>query len=104
MADDTRIEVSLNGETVVVDPTDIDGCEWRLVKNETGMRPKAVFESVEEMDFEALAALVWIAKRRDDPNLGYETVLSSLSLASFADNEDTEEVEDPSGQGVNSDS
>ena len=103
MAEDTRIEVSLDGETVAIDPTDIDGCEWRLVKNETGMRPKAVFEAVEEMDFEALAALVWIVKRRDDPSLGYESVLSSLSIASFV-NDDAEGGEAPSVQGANSES
>ena len=83
MPDDTAIELVLNGETVLIDPTDIDGCEWRTVKKETGLTPKSVFEGAGEMDFEAIAALVWIVQRRDDPKLAFDTVLKSLSIGAF---------------------
>lgn len=85
MAEDMRVELTLDGEKIVVDPSDIDGCEWREVKKVTGLRPKGVFEGAAEMDFEALAALVWVTQRRTDPGLDFEAVLKGLSLASFTD-------------------
>lgn len=98
MADDTVIEVEYRGERVLVDPLDITGMEWRAIKRHLDLKPKRVLTDVEELDFDAIAALVWVVLRRDDPDCSYDDILESLSLRSFAD-EDEDEDEGSSGEG-----
>lgn len=90
---DEYIEVTLDGEKLAIDPMDIDGCEWRLAKKVTGLPAGKIMQAATDMDFEAVAALVWLTKRRDDRECEYEAVLSGLTLASFQDDDEDEEEE-----------
>jgi len=90
---DTSIQLQVNGETVDLDVSDIDGVEWREVRKVSGFRPKELFDAATEMDFEAFAALLWVVRRRKDPTLEYDTVLKSLTLSSFQAGDD--EAVDP---------
>lgn len=91
MANDLRLEVTLDGQQITIDPTDIDGVEWRDIKQATGLTPKKAFEAVSEMDMEALAALVWVVQRRDDEEVQYDEVLSGLNIGSFIGSDDDEQ-------------
>lgn len=105
-SDDPVIQVTLDGETIDVDLFDIDGNEWATVKKQLKLKPRQVFEDAQDFDFEALAALVWIMKRRDDPQVGYDEILSGLSMRSLVDDtddDDAEEVDErPSDSGAGS--
>lgn len=105
MSDDPVVQITLDGETIDVDLLDIDGNEWCTVKRKLGLKPKQVFDDAQDMDFEAIAALVWLVKRREDPQVQYEEILSGLSMRSLIDSDDEGEddaEESPSGSGANS--
>lgn len=104
---DTSFDVSLDDQTVKVDPLDIDGNEWVTIKKATGLPAKQVMQGVEDLDFECLAAIVWIHIRRDDPDVDLEAVLGGLSLRGFEtgdgnESDDESEDEAPSGSGASS--
>lgn len=105
MADEATIEIDLDGETIVVDPLDINGVEWADIKRHLGMRPKVVLDAIAEFDFDALAALIWVMKRRDAPadQVKFDEILSGLSMRSFIDTSDGEAGDaDPSDSGADS--
>lgn len=75
---------SVNGEQVGLDLLDITGVEWRDARRASGMRrPALVKAALVDKDLEAIAALLWIALRRQRPDLAYEGVLAGLTLRSL---------------------
>lgn len=64
-----------------IDLFDIDGIEWRDAKRASGMQQGQLLAlAVVEKDLEALAAILWIWRRRKEPKLEYEDVLKGLSF------------------------
>lgn len=99
VSQDLSLEVSVGGVAYLIEAADIDGLEWRDIKRATdGMTPKQVFQSAAEMDFEALAALLWVVRRREEPKLTFDAVLKTLSFAAMEIDEDTE-TDPTSGDG-----
>lgn len=87
--DQNVVSWTVDGEEIAVDLHGITGHEWRAAREATGMRHLEIIQAALALkDFEAIAALVWIAKRRQSPKLTYERVLGSLSVASMAAVED----------------
>lgn len=85
----------VDGTVVSVDLFDIDGIEWRDAKRATGMSQREMVRAaLTEEDFEAIAGLLWIVRRREQPDLTYEDVLGSLSFARMGAQGDDEEVEE----------
>lgn len=102
---EVKFELAVNGEPVTIDLSDIDGLEWRAIRQETGMRPRQLFQAAQDLDLEALAALLWVVQRRDRRDLQFDQVLGSINLTSFAlDTGDTGEEDDtdPFGSDVGS--
>lgn len=99
--DTKKLEITVSGVPYVIEAADIDGLEWRDIKRATdGMTPKRVFQAAGEMDFEAIAALLWIVRRREEDGLTLDAVLKTLSFAAFEnDDEDDEPVDPTSGDG-----
>ncbi len=63
-----------------VDLHDFDGLEWRAAKQATGShQEQIVLDALRFGDFDAIAALIWLWRRRDEPSLTYEDVLASFS-------------------------
>lgn len=80
------LEITVDGVPYEIEAADIDGLEWRDIKRATdGMTPKQVFQAASEMDFEAIGALLWIVRRRDEQGLTFDKVLKGLSFAALQD-------------------
>ena len=88
------LELNVDGVPYVVETSDIDGLEWRDIKRETGMTPKQVIVQVAELDFEALAGLLWVVRRREEKGLPYEKVLAGLSASVLSKDEDEDEADE----------
>lgn len=94
MAQKTNTVTWLIGdERYDVDLFDIDGLEWRDAKRATGMSQNAiVYSALDAKDFESIAAILWIWRRRTEPGLEYEDVLKGLSFGVLAtDDEDADD-------------
>lgn len=75
-----------------VDLFDIDGLEWRDAKRATGMSQTAiVVNALDAKDFEAIAAILWLWRRRTEPGLEYEAVLKGLSFGVLGTEDDAED-------------
>lgn len=75
-----------------VDLFDIDGLEWRDAKRATGMSQNAlVYSALDAKDFEAIAAILWIWRRRGEPGLEFEAVLKGLSFGVLGTEDDIDE-------------
>lgn len=86
------------GHRYDVDLFDIDGMEWREAKRATGMSQNAiVFQALNDKDFESIAALIWLSRRRTEPDLEYESVLKGLSFGvlGFDDDDDGTTADPP---------
>lgn len=75
----------INGELRVLDLLDIDGLEWRDAKAASGMSQAQLLSDafVVPIEFEAVAAVLWVWERRETPELTYDQVLGSLSYKSL---------------------
>jgi hypothetical protein len=75
------VNFRVDGVAYDVDLYDIDGTEWRDVKRATGMmRDELIVQAVTFKEFDCVAALLWIWRRRAEPELKYDEVLRALSL------------------------
>lgn len=82
---DHAITVALGDEQWEIDLYDIDGIEWRDAKRASGYPNQiALLDAVLGAgDFDAVAALVWIWRRRESPDLSYVEVLRSFSYGAI---------------------
>lgn len=118
-SEDPVLEIELDGERTTVDLAGITGIEWRAVKRLLGLKPREVFDDAQQMDFEAIAALLWVVQRRDKGGVGngkvdaktataeFEEILSGLSLRSLVDEDDEsggDGGDPPSSSGATSES
>lgn len=82
MADKDTNVVSwvVDGKRYDVDLYDIDGVEWRDAGRETRLTQRQImYQALVVKDFDAIGALLWIVRRRQEPELGYEDVLRGLT-------------------------
>ena len=79
-------------DEVYEDADDLDIQEFREVKRVTGLGLKEWTAAIREYDPDALAALVWVLRRRSDPNLSLRDVHFRLSDLDW---EDPDNVDDP---------
>ena len=86
MADTNIVTWVLGDQRYTVDLFDIDGVEWRDAKRASGMtQNQLVYLAVEQADLEAIAAILWIWRRREDPKLEYLAVLKGLNFRLLQD-------------------
>lgn len=78
MTDDS-FKVTVNGTVIEVDPADFDRFEWRELKAAVGMTQMELFAAVAELDLDAIAGMVWVTLRRDNPDLVFDDVNLRLS-------------------------
>lgn len=94
--DTNVVTFAVGGKRYDVDLHDIDGVEWRDVRHATGMKAREVIRGALAMDdFEALAGLLWIWRRRSEPELAFIEVLSGLKFSEFGDAGEEEQEADP---------
>jgi hypothetical protein len=100
MAEDVRLELVIDGATVVIEPLDVTGTEWRDIKKATGLSVRQVMDGVSDLDLDAVAGLAWNVLRRSDPGLTVDDVLGGLSLRTLVEagerSDDDEDDADPS--------
>jgi len=81
MADTNVVTWLIGDQRYDVDLFDFDGLEWRDAKRATGMSQNAIaYAALNDKDFEAIAAILWIWRRRTESGLEYDTVLKGLSF------------------------
>lgn len=87
MTDRTNVVTwRIDGVDYAVDLYDIDGLEWRDAKRVTGLRQQEIVDrALGEKDWDAIAALIWVMRRREEPALAYEDVLKGLTYRAFMD-------------------
>ncbi len=84
VADSSLVSWTVNGKQVDLDLLDVNGVEWRDAKRVTGLpQSDLIGGALVAKDIEAIAALLWIARRRDDPAIEYESILGALSIRSL---------------------
>lgn len=100
---DITIVAPLGRLTVRVRLLDLDATDWSEIRKQTGYRPKEVLSSLDELDVSALAALIWVWRRKENPKLSFANISKQISLATFQhvdiegleDDEDEDDDEDP---------
>ena len=96
MSDDIRLELNIDGTTVVIEPLEVTGDEWRKIKQATGLSVKQLLEGITELDLEAVAGLAWNSIRKQDPAATVDGVLSKLTLRTLMDAADAmDDGDDP---------
>lgn len=91
MADANVVTYLIDDQRYDIDLFDIDGVEWRDAKRAAGMsQNQLVYLAVEEKDLEAMAALLWIWRRRSEPALKYLEVLKGLSFGVIGSADDVD--------------
>ena len=84
MADTNIVSWEVDGKRWDVDLYDIDGIEWRDACRETRLTQRQVmYQALVIKDFDAIGALLWIVRRRIEPNLTYDDVLRGLTYLSL---------------------
>lgn len=74
----------VDGVRYDVDLFDIDGLEWRDITSVTRLLQSQVMgQALLANEFEPVAALLWIVRRRVDKKVKYEQVLKSLTYRSL---------------------
>lgn len=92
MAGEFEIQFAFEGEEYKL-PT-LMLAEARAIQKVTGYTVKRFFESLAEMDAEAITALIWVARKRGNPTLRFDDVdgdLSTFAPIGGADEEDEAE-------------
>ena len=77
------LRIDLGDRSIDVEFGDIDGLEWREIRKATGLKPQDAMLAVGELDLEVVGALVWVWRRRTEPDIGFDEVVKGLSLAAI---------------------
>ena len=89
MSDTNIVSWEVDGIRYDVDLNDIDGVEWRDITRAVGMLQTQVLQqALLAKEFDCIGALLWIWRRRGEPDLTYEDVLRGLSYRTFTKKED----------------
>lgn len=84
MADTNIVSWQVDGKRYDVDLYDVDGVEWRDACRETRLTQRQImYQALVVKDFDAIAALLWIVRRRTEPSLSYDDVLRGLTYLSL---------------------
>lgn len=83
MSDLSTVTLRMGGIEATVDLRTLNGFEWRDIKRATGLHQYQVLAGNTAGDFDCQAALMWVAIRRDEPNVTYDEVLAAFSYASI---------------------
>lgn len=90
--DDPIVELLVNGKHYSIDLSDIDGPERRAFRLATGVK---LHESDELDEYEFIAGLVWLVKRREDDSITFEDVLKTMKRDSLDDPEEEKPADPP---------
>lgn len=80
-----------DGRRYALDVDDLDRFEWRDVKTALDMTQTQVLVALASFDLDAVAAVLWVIRRRDEPDLTFENVTLRLKDVEQASGE----AEDP---------
>lgn len=85
----------VEGKRYEIEVMDLNGLEWRDMKRETGLSEANLLRGalLEPADIEAVAAFVWVWRRREQPKLAYDDVLRTINLRVLI----PEDAEEPAG-------
>lgn len=85
--------VKVDGEVLHIDPGDFDRFEWRALKTAVGMTQVELFTALAELDLDAIAGMVWVCLRREQPELAFDDV--NLRLSDLYDVEEQAPTDPP---------
>lgn len=64
-----------------IDTYDIDATEWRAAKRASGLTQTEIWRgALFESDLECIGVLVWMWRRREEPDLQLDEVLKGISF------------------------
>jgi hypothetical protein len=89
----------IDGKPFEINFSHLDGVEIRDAKNAAGLTQQQLVTNAWFGEFDALAAVIWVLRRRDEPTLSYEDVLKGLRFDNVEfvfgpDGKPAEEAED----------
>lgn len=67
-------KVSVGDKVYEVDPMDFTRLEWRALKTALGMSQIEIITGVAQFDLDCIAGLVWLVRRRDDPDISLDDI------------------------------
>lgn len=73
----TRIEITMDGDTIVIDLLDLTGEESNLFRKAVGIPPAQAM--VTGLDLDGIAALIWLHRRKRNRSLTYEQVAKTVT-------------------------
>lgn len=90
--DDPELNIKIGDKSYAVRIGELTGRDVRDYRALLGFPPQRVFSDPKEFDLDAMAGLVWLVRRRDEPNLGFEKVLDAINYGNLdiANDDETE--------------
>jgi hypothetical protein len=91
------IEIEFEGKVHRIDMLSVSGRQAREFRREVGVPFMGAFNR-ENMDLDVIAGFLWLARRKDEPDLSFDDLLDSVTFDSFKIEEVAEtpnEVPDP---------
>lgn len=68
------MKILINGIEVKMDPRELSNWDLIAIQKACGLRMKELADGLSSMDMEALTALLWSSRRKDEPALRYQDV------------------------------
>lgn len=75
------IEVEFEGASLKIDVSDFDALEWRALRVTAGLLARDVFDDIAAIDPYALAGLIWLLLRRDNPDVQFDDLAKRVTVA-----------------------
>jgi hypothetical protein len=97
------IRITVDDKTYTLDVEaamdELTGLDAAQVRKATGLSLRALFSAAQDdPDLDTISALVFLARRQDDPSVTFDEVITSIGYGTKLDFEDTKEAK-PKGKG-----
>jgi hypothetical protein len=80
---DPKLSMEIDGKRQIIRLMDFRGTDDRLLRNEIGMTVHEAWQEMSKGALDATAGLLWLMRRRSEPNLTFEEVNSSISFREY---------------------
>lgn len=91
----SAVKITVDGVAHILDYSELTAIDSKDFRREVGIPLASVLTDKEDVDLDVIAGLIWLARRKNEPGLTYETVARSVTLTSDVGLVDAEEEPAP---------